>query len=140
MLRKAALVLGACMMAVVLTACGDPSADGAAELGKQMLGELYKGNAQPLLDHVDFNGLAENQSDAMLAQGLLQGKLKEAAKEQQKQAESYGGVDSIDVVSKTENNGIYKIDFKVNFANGKSKNSHMKFKWSEETKSYWITD
>lgn len=55
MLRKIALMLGACLMALILTACGEPSTEGASKLAQEITQELYKGNVQPLIDHLDYS-------------------------------------------------------------------------------------
>lgn len=139
MLRKVALMLGACLMALFLTACGEPSTDGAAKLGKQLIEEVYKGNPQPLLDHMDYSSI-ESQSDAALAKEVLKGKLTEALNMQQKITEASGGVKSIDVVSSTEKNGFYLVVIKVTFGDGGSRDSNLKFRWNETQETYLLVD
>lgn len=139
MFRKIALVVGACVMALLLTACGDPSTDGAAKLATQLTEEVYKGNVQPLLDHLDYSSFASD-AEAKAAQEMVKGKLTEALNLQLKITQASGGVKSYEVVKSTEENGLYNVVVTVTFGDGSTNNSVYKFRWDENKNTYLLVN
>lgn len=139
MLKKFALMLGACLVALFLTGCGEPSTDGASKLALQITQEMYKGNIQPLIEHLDYSKF-DSEFEKSSTKEALQSKLGAVLKLKLKVADFSGGVQSFEVKSATEEDGIFKVVIKVTFGDGSSEDSAFRLRWVENKKTYLLID
>lgn len=138
--RKLTVLLSAVAMAFVLTACGGPSEEKAADFGLEITKALFAGNTKPMLDNMDYGNANATQKEAM--RNMAEGKLKDLMSIQQAMVAQRGGVDTIEVskVEFNQNTNIYQVFFLVTYNNGENQTTNMNLRWSEDKDNFIIVN
>lgn len=142
MLRKITLMLGACVMALLFSACSpsNPSVKGASETALLLTEALYKNDLDTVLDHFDFSNF-QNVEQKMAMRKMIKGKMSELLKMRMSLTDRSGGVKSFNVLQASAlGNDMYSVVVQVTFNDESSDNSKFNLKWDENKEIYFIVN
>lgn len=126
----------AILMALFLVACG--GANTPEKVAIAYVQSVYQGDIDEVMDRVDMSDINEPGLEDM-----MRGKMKAAAADAKKQADDYGGVDSVSVEGEVkyldENQNRARVLVKVVFNNDKTDSKYVKLiKTEKEGWKVWL--
>ncbi|WP_034356659.1 DUF4878 domain-containing protein [Helicobacter jaachi] len=118
-LKTLGLALGAIIISVFLTACGENT---PKDVAVAFMEDVYKGNGDKLLGYIDLPEKAEEVG----MKEMLEGKLKAGAAEAKQKAQNAGGLKSVEMISEDIKEKTGVVVLRIKFEDGNEDTEQVK--------------